>query len=161
MGSTTYLANLLAQDMGLDNHALAVRCLPQRAGKRVGTPLLEADTDSEVLDAAAKEELVAKERPDDGGDARSQARARRAAAAVVRGCVDLLEEPVVRRRLDQEDLGRQDRLGLGCLVLVLVLILFLVVPVVGGIGARALILLRRFLLLGRAGRLHAVAPALA
>lgn len=65
----TYLSDLLAQHPRLDNHPLAVRGLPESAGERVSTPLLQTDTDSEVLNTHAEEELIAKEGPYDSRDA--------------------------------------------------------------------------------------------
>ena len=41
-----YFTDLLAQHLGLDYHPLAVRSLPESAGERVCTPLLETQTDT-------------------------------------------------------------------------------------------------------------------
>jgi hypothetical protein len=99
-----YLSDLLSQYLRLDYHALAVCDFPQRAAEDAGVDFLKPDTDTHVLHALSEEELVAEEGLDDGGYASPETGSRSTRAAVVHGCVHLLEQPVVRCLLDLEDL---------------------------------------------------------
>lgn len=42
-GGGWYLSDLLAEDFGFDDHALAMRCFPQRAGEDADVQFLHAD----------------------------------------------------------------------------------------------------------------------
>ena len=93
----TYLADPLAQEPCLGDHAIVVRCVVEGPAEGGGVHFLDADADAEVLNAGAEEELVAEERLDDRGDAGSKTGAGGPGAAVVGGRVNLSEKPVVWR----------------------------------------------------------------
>lgn len=65
-GKGTHLSDLLAQHLGLDDHALAVRRFPQRSRKNADVQLFHAYPHAQILQARTKEELVAEERLHDG-----------------------------------------------------------------------------------------------
>lgn len=112
-GVRKYLADLLPQNLGLDNHPLTVCRLPQRSREDTDVQFLHADPHAQILDARAKEELIPKERLHNRRDPRPQAGARRARPAMVRRGIDLAEEPVMRRGLDLMDFGRELDFGDG------------------------------------------------
>jgi len=91
------LANLLAQQPRLHNHALAMRSFPQRPGEDADIDLLETDAHAQVLNARSKEELITEEGLDHRGQPRSQTRTRRSCSAMVHCSVNLHEEPIMGR----------------------------------------------------------------
>lgn len=103
IGDAVLAANLAAQLPGPLNRLGVVRGLVQGLCQAVGRELADEAADTQGLDLLAPEELIAKVGLDNRGDARPQRGTQRACTPMVAGRVDAWEEPVVRHRVDLED----------------------------------------------------------
>jgi len=86
-----YLPNLLPQPLSPPNISLIIRNLPKRATKHTSVDLLEPNPHIKILNALSKEELIAEERFDNGGNTSAQTSSRSPTPTMMHRRVHLLE----------------------------------------------------------------------
>lgn len=119
---SAYFTNVFPKKFGTINLLLVSCCKDQRLGQGIDSQLADSCANTESLDTIPPEELIPEERSNDGWDASwmsnesmrhggilqrtSQTCTSSTCSAVMTGCIDALEEPIMWHRRYWIDLWR-------------------------------------------------------